>query len=172
MIMFHHHRWHLILVHLVPQRPGQRLLQIEKQPEDRHVNEFQFWDRQDEKEIEGDAGGFSVVKELHGVGQLEWVSFEVVMVSGAAESVAPENMAAWMPIKEPDGSPAGRKYISASGEVLQVPVHTNEVVEATFQVADDRRPLCSIARVCDQSNTVVFTSVGGKIKNGHGQRTI
>ena len=89
-------------------------------------------------------------------------------------------MAAWVPIKEPDGSRAGPKYISASGEVLQnldekmVSVHTNEgmPVEATFQVADDRRPLCSIARVCDQSNTVVFTSVGGKIKNGHGQRTI
>ena len=84
MIMFHHHRWHLILVHLVPQRPGQRLLQIEKQPEDRHVNEFQFWDRQNEKEIEGD-----VAEELHGIGQLEWVSIEVVMVSGAAESVVP-----------------------------------------------------------------------------------
>ena len=101
------------------------------------------------------------------------------MDSGAAESVAPSDMAPWVPIKEFDGSRAGRKYISASGEVLQnlgekmVSVYTNEGMpaEATFQVADVTRPLCSIARVCDQGNTVVFTSMGGHIENGHGQRT-
>ena len=137
-------------------------------------------DRQDEKEIEGYIGGFFAVdEELHGLGQPEWVSIEVVMDSGAAESVAPSDMAPWVPIKESDGSRAGRKYISASGEVLQnlgekmVSVYTNEGMpaEATFQVADVTRPLCSIARVCDQGNTVVFTSTGGYIENGHGQRT-
>ena len=154
-------------------------MQIEKQPEDQHMQmENQFWDRQDEKEIEGDAGGFFFV-ELHRFGQVEWVSIEVVMDSGVAESVAPSDMAPRVPIKESE-SRAGRKYISASGEVLQnlgekmVSVHTIEgmPVEGTFQVTDVMRPLCSIARVCDQSNTVVFTSAGGCIKNGHGQRMI
>ena len=110
-------------------------------------------DRQDEKEIEGYIGGFFAVdEELHGLGQPEWVSIEVVMDSGAAESVP------WVPIKESDGARAGRKYFSASGEVLQnlgekmVSVYTNEGMpaEATFQVADVTRPLCSIARVCDR----------------------
>ena len=137
-------------------------------------------DRQYEKEIEGCIGGFFAVdEELHGLEQPEWVSIKVVMDSGAAESVAPSDMAPWVPIKEPDGSRAGQKYITASGEVLQnlgekmVSVYTNEGMsaEGTFQVADVTRPLCSIARVCDQGNTVVFTSAGGYIQNGHGQRT-
>ena len=102
-------------------------------------------DRQDEKEIEGYIGGFFAVdEELHGLGQPEWVSIEVVMDSGAAESVAPSDMAPWVPIKESDGSRAGRKFFSASGEVLQnlgekmVSVYTNEGMpaQATFQVAD------------------------------------
>ena len=63
-------------------------------------------DRQDEKEIEGYIGGFFAVDwELHGLGQPEWVSIEVVMDSGAAESVAQSDMAPWVPIKESDGSP-------------------------------------------------------------------
>ena len=77
-------------------------------------------DWQDEKEIEGYISGFFAVdEELHGLGQPEWVSIEVVMDSGAAESVAPSDMAPWLPIKESDGSRAGRKNVSASGEVLQ-----------------------------------------------------
>ena len=93
--------------------------------------------------------------------------------------VEASNMAPWVPIKESDGSRAGRKYVSASGEVLpnlgekRVSVYTNEGIpaEATFQVADVTRPLCSIARVCDKGSTVVFTSTGGYIENSRGQRT-
>ena len=53
-----------------------------------------------------------------------------------------------------------------------VSVYTNGGMpaEATFQVADVTTPLCSIARVCDQGNTVAFTSAGGYVGNGHGQR--
>ena len=84
-------------------------------------------------------GFFAVDEDLHGLGQPEWVSIEVVMDNGAAESVAPSDMAPWVPIQESreDGLRAA---------------------EATFQVADVTRPLCSNARVCDQGNTVVFTS--------------
>ena len=79
---------------------------------------------------------------------------------------------------ESDGSRAGWKYSSASDEVLQnlgekvVSVYTNEGMpaEATFQVADVTTPLCSIACVCHQGGTVAFTSAGGYIGNGPGQR--
>ena len=101
------------------------------------------------------------------------------MDSGAAESVAPASMAPWVPIAESVGSKTGKKYMSASGETLKnlgekkVEVITNEGMKAnaTFQIADVTRPLCSIARVCDQGNTVVFTSTGGFIENVHGART-
>ena len=156
-------------------------IQTEKQPQNQHVQmENQLWNQQDEKEIEGYVGGFFAVdEELRGLGQPEWVSIGVVMDSGATESVAPSDMAPWVQIKESDGSRTGWKYISASGEVLQnlgekmVSVYTNEGMpaEATFLVADVTRPLCSIARVCDQGNTAVFTSAGGFFENGHGQRS-
>ena len=105
-------------------------------------------DRQDEKEIEGYIGGFFAVdEELHGLGKPEWVSIEVVMDSGGAESVAPSDMAPWVPIKESDGSRAGRKYISASGEVLQnlgekmVSVYTNEgMLRQRFRSRTSRGP--------------------------------
>ena len=69
-----------------------KLMQTEKQPEDQHVQmENQLWDQQDEKEIEG-----CVDEELHGLGQPVWVSIEVVMDSGAAEFVAPSDLAPWI----------------------------------------------------------------------------
>ena len=124
-------------------------------------------------------GVFEVEDGLNNMNSPEWVSIEVVMDSGAAESVAPADMAPWVPIQESAGSRAGKKYLSASGEVLKnlgekkVEVYTNEGMpaNATFQVADVTRPLCSIARVCDQGNVVVFTSSGGYIENVHGTKT-
>ena len=55
----------------------------------------------------------------------------------------------------------------------KVEVYTKEGMpaHATFQVADVTRSLCSIARVCDQGNVVVFTSDGGYIENAYGKRT-
>ena len=52
-------------------------------------------------------------------------------------------------------------------------VFTNEGMpaNATFQVSDVTRPLCSIARVCDQGNVVVFSADGGYIENIQGKRT-
>ncbi len=124
-------------------------------------------------------GMFEVEEEINNLQPPEWVTIEVVMDSGAAESVAPSDMAPWVPIRESAGSKAGRKYLSASGEVLKnlgekkVEVFTNEGMpaKATFQVAEVTRPLCSVARVCDQGNVVVFTSSGGYIENERGQRT-
>ena len=37
--------------------------------------------------------------------------------------------------------------------------------EATFQVADVTRPLCSVTKICDKGNRVVFLENGGYIEN-------
>ncbi len=37
--------------------------------------------------------------------------------------------------------------------------------EATFQVADVTRPLCSVTKICDRGNRVVFDAKGGYIEN-------
>ena len=61
-----------------------------------------------------------------------WVKIEAVMDSGAAESVAPADVAPWVPMLESSGSKRGQTYMSACGEKLpilgqnQLKVWTNE----------------------------------------------
>ena len=124
-------------------------------------------------------GVLEVQEQLHHVHGPEWVKLEMVMDSGAAESVAPADLAPWVEIQESTGSKAGRKYLSACGEVLQnlgekhIQFHTEEGMQAktTFQIADVTRPLCSVAKVCDQGNTVVFHATGGFVEDAYGKRT-
>ena len=85
-------------------------------------------------------GVFEIEGGLNTVQKPEWVKIEVVMDSGAAESVAPADLVPWVPVQESAGSKAGRKYLSASGEVLsnlgekKIEVFTNE-----GQLSDRRR---------------------------------
>ena len=71
------------------------------------------------------------------------------MEGGAAESVAPADMAPWVPISKSEGSRRGQTYMGACGEKLpdlgqkQIKVWTNEdkPAMATFQCDDVTRPL-------------------------------
>ena len=105
-----------------------------------------------------------------------WVKLDVVVDSGAAESVAPTSMAPWVPVSPSEGSKNGIAYTSASGDKLQnqgeqtVEVLTEEGVagKATFQIVDVNRALCSVAKMCDKGNTVVFDADGGYVQNAQG----
>ena len=108
-----------------------------------------------------------------------WVKVESVMDSGAAESVAPPDLAPWVEVQESEGSRRGQTYVSASGDRLpnlgekrlQVTTEEGNKALATYQVADVTRPLCSISKVCDRGNTVTFTASGGYISGKNGERT-
>ena len=39
------------------------------------------------------------------------------------------------------------------------------LAEATFQVADVTRPLCSVTKICDKGNRVIFEADGGYVEN-------
>ena len=54
----------------------------------------------------------------HLKGEPKWEKLEAVVDSGAAESVAPESMAPWVPMKASEGSKRGQTYMSASGAKL------------------------------------------------------
>ena len=130
----------------------------------------------------------TIVEELCGLFEIDnslchlndqWMKIEAVMDSGAAESVAPADIAPWVPISESVGSKRGQTYMSACGEKLpnlgekQMKVWTSEgkPAMATFQCADVTRPLCSVSKICDQGNRVVFDGQGGFIENKSGVRT-
>ena len=103
----------------------------------------------------------------------QWVKLEAVVDSGAAESVAPVGMAPWVPKRESEGSKRGQTYLSASGDKLpnlgekQFDMLTSEGnwAQATFQVAEVTRPLCSVSKICDKGNRVVFELGGGYVEH-------
>ena len=134
-------------------------------------------DNQDEDLILG--AFFDKHEPIHSLSEPKWVDIEVVMDSGAAESVAPSAVAPWVRIKESVGSREGREYLSASGDVLrnlgekELNVITCEGFPATttFQIADVTRPLCSIAKVCDKGNKVIFEKDCGYVEDQWGTRS-
>ena len=108
-----------------------------------------------------------------------WIKIESVMDSGAAESVAPPDLAPWIAAEESEGSKRGQTYVSASGDrlpnlgekKLRVTTVEGHKALATYQLADVTRPLCSISKVCDRGNTVTFTAEGGFITSQSGEKT-
>ena len=82
-------------------------------------------------------------------------------------------MAAHIPIKESRGSRAGQRYHTADGTKIPnqgekvIRGYTNEGKSVTvkYQIADVTKPLCSVGKICDNSNVVIFTDSGGLIMN-------
>jgi hypothetical protein len=113
------------------------------------------------------------VEEVNHVKEVKWTKLEAVVDSGAAESVAPSSMAPWLPTKPSEGSRRGQCYLSASGAKLEnkgekrfdMVTAEGNWAEATFQVAEVTRPLCSVTKICDRGNRVVFEAEGGYIQN-------
>jgi hypothetical protein len=113
------------------------------------------------------------VEEVNHVKEVKWAKLEAVVDSGAAESVAPSSMAPWLPTVPSEGSRRGQCYLSASGTKLEnkgekrfdMVTAEGNWGQATFQVAEVTRPLCSVTKICDRGNKVVFEKDGGYIYN-------
>ena len=96
-----------------------------------------------------------------------------IVDSGAVDSVAPTSTIPSVPAKESVGSQAGQTYYSADGTPIPnkgekaFRAWTDEGVQIgqTFQMADVTRPLCSVGRMTDQNNMVIFGRKGGYILN-------
>ena len=82
-------------------------------------------------------------------------------------------MAPWVLVRQSEGSTRGQCYMSASGAKLpnqgekkfSMMTPEGNWAEATFQVADVTRPLCSVTKICDKGNRVIFEGNGGYIEN-------
>ena len=121
----------------------------------------------------GDSEGsmYAVGESWSGKG--EWVKVASVVDSGAAEHVASREMAPNVRIAPSAGSRRGQKYVAANGEsmanegeqALQVMTEEGAATDMTFQITDVRRPLCSVGKICDRGNRVIFGRGGGVIHN-------
>ena len=54
---------------------------------------------------------------------------------------------------------------SEGEQSLKVMTEEGATTDMTFQITDVRRPLCSVAKLCDRGNRVVFGRGGGVIHN-------
>ena len=122
----------------------------------------------------GVLGLFCSESDLNSLGQKEeWVTLDTVVDSGAADTVAPVEMADWLPVQDSLGAKRGQTWQSACGEVLpnlgerRITGFTQEgeQVEAVYQVAEVSKALGSVSKTCDRGNRVVFEASGGYIEN-------
>ena len=100
--------------------------------------------------------------------------YEMITVtadSGAADHVAPKNVATHLRIQETSASKQGMKYVAANGHKIanegqkNIRGLTDEGMPLgmTWQVAEVKRPLASIGRMCDAGNAAIFTKKGGYV---------
>ena len=91
--------------------------------------------------------------------------------SGASGNVIGKDAVPECPLRPSAGSMAGATYVTANGTEMpnrgeqRVRVLTREgaACELRMQITDVRKPLMSVARICDTGHKVVFTSDGGEI---------
>ena len=120
---------------------------------------------------------YSVIKEVEGTArrpQSREGKYEVVKVtadSGAADHVAPRSVASHLKIQETEASRQGVRYVAANGQKIanvgqkKVQGLTDEGIPLgmTWQIADIKKPLASIGRMCDAGNVAIFTKHGGYV---------
>jgi len=100
----------------------------------------------------------------------EWECIEVMVDSGASESVAPKGR---FDAEVTDGQAKkdGVKYTAANGEeipnlgeqMVKAKTYAGQLVEVKFQVADVNKPLLSVAQLASRGNNVEFNHAGGRI---------
>ena len=96
-----------------------------------------------------------------------WITID----SGASENVISEELAPQVKVRPSLGSREGVKYVTANGETMankgekHIQVKTSEGHKCmlNMQVTDVKKPLMSVARICDAGHEVVFRSNGGTI---------
>ena len=104
----------------------------------------------------------------------EWEEFEGLLDSGASTNVASPVVGQGVEIRESVGSRTGHVYHTADGsklpnlgeKVLHVQTENYDDFTMTMQMANVKKPLMSVSKVCDAGtgqNFVAFTAEGGYI---------
>ena len=103
------------------------------------------------------------VYDVHG-SQSEYTKASCVMDSGSADHVTSREMAPNIEVKASEGSRRGQHYVTANGGRIpnegqqRLEVATEEGMPAAmdWQITDVRRPLCSVSKLTDRGNRVIF----------------
>ena len=122
-----------------------------------------------EETEEGEGG----INALQGNRRADSVRISTVMDSGSSDHCISRSAVPEIPIQPSEGSRRGQVYSAAGGKGIpnegeqQLPLLTEDGASAplVFQVAEVRKPLCSVARLCDRGNRITFGRGGGVVQN-------
>ena len=113
-------------------------------------------------------------KPLSAVGPREWTTIEVIVDSGACETVTPKNLLAHIQIVPSAQSKANIEYEVASGQCIpnlgerHCEIYTDGSAKSmliNFQVADVHRPLLSLSRAADMGYESYLGKYGGWLED-------
>jgi hypothetical protein len=109
------------------------------------------------------------------------VDVEVTLDSGACDHVMDAEDAPGYLVSESPGSRRGQRFTVGNGQSvpnegqlsLNLQAHDDAgravPVRSTFQVAEITRPLMSVAKVCENGNSCVFTKDGAQVLDKDGK---
>ena len=111
----------------------------------------------------------------HNKDRENYVVVETVMDSGSSDNVTSRATAPHVPVVPSSGSMRGQNLSQAGsgGQGIKnegeqrLPIYTMDGMPCpmTHQVADVRKSMTSVAKICDRNNRVTFTRAGGIIQN-------
>jgi hypothetical protein len=142
-----------------------------KGPQKEDYNQFSLLE--DAEEEEQDDGSCELMVVTTKTDTHKWMKVTTIIDSGAVEHVLPE---AWVPAIHMEASPgsrAGKRYLSATGQEipnmgqkkLTVKTKEGQMRGIVFQVAPVRKPLVSVAKMCEAGNDVVLSGKSPHIVN-------
>ena len=115
----------------------------------------------------------SVLAQMLGNSSEEGVRVRAVVDSGSSDHCMSRSTVPEIPIRPSAGSRRGQVYSAAGGKGIpnegeqNLPLLTADGTTAplVFQMAEVRKPLVSVARLCDRGNRVTFGRGGGVVQN-------
>ena len=97
----------------------------------------------------------------------------ITIDSGASENVISEEFAPLVKVRASQGSREGVRYVTATGQRGEKHIHVltteGHMCMLNMQVTDVKKPLMSVARICDAGHDVVFQR--RRLHQAHEERT-
>ena len=105
--------------------------------------------------------------------EMDMIKLKIYIDSGAADTVCPKDFHPGGEVRETAESKRGKYYLAANNS--KIPVHGRKTIHGVTddwnnmrieaEVADVRRALGSVKRLCEAGNTVVFSGKESYIRN-------
>ena len=145
----------------------------------RYMGYFASLEDYDEDDVGQDDGATSDIFVVTEAAESCYTKISAIVDSGAVEHVLPPTYLPRVKMVESPGSKAGKRYLSATGEAIMnlgqkslfSKMREGQARNITFQVALVRKPLISVAKMCEAGNDIFLTDKPHIMNRATGQVT-